>query len=413
MSTNDRLHALDAVRAFALLLGVVFHAGFSFIPGMIPGIWAINDTSPSETISVVLFTTHVFRMSLFFFIAGFFARMVFERRGARGFWADRSKRILIPLVAGWVVLFPMLAAVWVWGLMKTFGGTLPAPPADAPAPPPGAFPLTHLWFLYYLLVLYVILLLSRTIVVTLDRRGSIRRAVDAAVRGVVRRGAAAVLLAVPLSMALYFRTDWIAWFGIPTPDRSVIPELASLVGFGTAVAFGWLIHRQTDLLQAWQEQWPAHAAVAVTASGVCLWIGGATPAFAPAAPGFETLAFACAYSLAIWCWSFAIIGFAMRFLSHANRTVRYVADASYWIYLMHLPIVAAMQVAVGHLPWHWSIKFPLILAVSLSVLFASYRLLVRPTFIGQLLNGRKYPRRVAGSGPHDTDRAILAPSRVE
>ena len=55
MSTHDRLHALDAVRAFALLLGVVFHAGFSFIPGMIPGIWAINDNSPSVAISVLLF----------------------------------------------------------------------------------------------------------------------------------------------------------------------------------------------------------------------------------------------------------------------------------------------------------------------------------------------------------------------
>ena len=38
MSTStERVHALDAVRAFALLLGVVFHAGFSFIPGLIPG----------------------------------------------------------------------------------------------------------------------------------------------------------------------------------------------------------------------------------------------------------------------------------------------------------------------------------------------------------------------------------------
>ena len=82
MSTTDRLHALDAVRGFALLLGVVFHAGFSFLPGMIPGIWAIVDTSPSTAISVLIFTSHIFRMSLFFFIAGFFARMMLQRKGA-------------------------------------------------------------------------------------------------------------------------------------------------------------------------------------------------------------------------------------------------------------------------------------------------------------------------------------------
>ena len=91
-STSERVHALDAVRGFALLLGVAFHAGFSFIPGLIPGIWAINDRSPSTTLAVVLFASHVFRMSLFFVIAGFFARQLFVRRGARGFWTNRAKR---------------------------------------------------------------------------------------------------------------------------------------------------------------------------------------------------------------------------------------------------------------------------------------------------------------------------------
>ena len=391
MSTTDRLHALDAARAFALLLGVVFHAGFSFIPGMIPGIWAINDSSPSLTISVLLFTSHIFRMSLFFFIAGFFARMMFERNGARGFWSNRAKRILVPLVAGWVVIFPALATVWIWGLSKTFTAPPPAP-AVAPPPPLLAFPLTHLWFLYYLLVLYMIVLLCRAIVVRLDRGGAIRSFADAVIRGAVRTRAAALLLAVPLTIALYLRADWVIWLGIPTPDHSLIPELTSLICFGTAFAFGWMVHRQIDLLQVWKRQWAIHLAVALGATSVCLWIAGAAPSFVPASPGFEKLAFAFCYSLAIWGWSFAVVGGATRFLAHASDTVRYVADASYWIYLVHLPVVAAMQVLVGHQPWHWTVKFPLVVIVSFAVLFLSYRALVRPTFIGQILNGRKYPR---------------------
>ena len=95
----------------------------------------------------------------------------------------------------------------------------------------------------------------------------------------------------------------------------------------------------------------------------------------------------------------------MRFLAHASDKVRYVADASFWIYLVHLPVVAAMQVLVGHLPWHWSVKFPLILVVSFAVLFLSYRTLVRPTFIGQMLNGRKYPR---GSRRQRRRRRVVA-----
>jgi ABC-type multidrug transport system ATPase subunit len=65
-----------------------------------------------------------------------------------------------------------------------------------------------------------------------------------------------------------------------------------------------------------------------------------------------------------------------------------------------LPVVAALQVLVGDLPWHWTVKFPLILAVSFTLLFASYHLLVRSTAIGAVLNGRRYPRKRASDPVH-------------
>ena len=410
MHTHTRLHALDAVRAFALLLGIVFHAGFSFIPGMIPGIWAIVDNSPSTTISVVLFISHIFRMTLFFFIAGFFARMMFHRKGARGFWRDRARRILVPLVVGWMVLFPAIAAVWVWGLTKTFGADLPAPPAELTARP-GAFPLTHLWFLYYLLILYVVVTMARRLVVAIDRSGTLRATVDRLVGGAIRVRAAAVLLAAPVGLSLYAHSGWIAWFGIPTPDQSIIPEVTSLIVYGLAVAFGWLVHRQADLLQAWGRQWTGHLGVAVAATITCLAIGGPTPAFVPASAGLETFAYAMAYGMAVWCWTLAIIGLAVRFLSQESAVRRYVADSSYWLYLVHLPVVAAFQVMVGHLPWHWTVKLPLVLTGSFIVLFASYHWLVRFTVIGAVLNGRRHSRRPgapaavgADSDPADRER---------
>jgi ABC-type multidrug transport system ATPase subunit/peptidoglycan/LPS O-acetylase OafA/YrhL len=414
MNTQERLHALDAVRAFALLLGILFHAGFSFIPGMIPGVWAIADSSPSTAISVVLFTSHVFRMSLFFFIAGFFARMMFHRKGPRGFWGDRAKRILVPLVVGWMVLFPAIAVVWVWGLRKTFGNDMPAPPAELMSRP-GAFPLTHLWFLYYLLVLYAIVMLVRRVIVAVDGAARFRRSIDRAVRGLAQSGSTAVVLALPVSAALYFRTNWFSWFGIPTPDQSVIPEVTSLIAYGTAVAFGWLVQRQTDLLQAWQRQWRGHLAAAIVATGICLYIAGPAPTLVPAARGAQTLVYATAYALAIWCWVFAVVGIAQRFLNTESAVRRYVADSSYWLYLVHLPVVVAFQVLVGHLPWHWSVKLPLILAASFAVLFGSYHALVRFSFIGGVLNGRRHSRKSnppasSGGGPNPDAPDPTAPA---
>src|SRR5690606_25777692 len=93
-----------------------------------------------------------------------------------------------------------------------------------------------------------------------------------------------------------------------------------------------------------------------------------------------------------------ITGAALRYLGGYGPVRRYVADASYWIYLAHLPVVAALQVWVGHWPLLWSLKFPFIPVASLALLFASYHWPVRPTVLGQLLIGRRV-RRGAGVAP--------------
>ena len=69
------------------------------------------------------------------------------------------------------------------------------------------------------------------------------------------------------------------------------------------------------------------------------------------------LAGAACYALAIWTTTFAAIGLALRFLSGFSPVRRYLADASYWLYLIHLPILMALQVAVSQLDWPWPVKF--------------------------------------------------------
>jgi len=95
----ERLHALDAVRGFALLLGIVFHATLSFLPPPVH-FWIVEDNHRNLTLGVLYFTTHIFRMTTFFLIAGFFAHMSFHRRGLAAFIGDRLKRIALPLVVG-------------------------------------------------------------------------------------------------------------------------------------------------------------------------------------------------------------------------------------------------------------------------------------------------------------------------
>jgi len=386
-ASENRLHALDAVRGFALLLGVAFHAALSFMPGWPPGIWAMNDNSPSQFLSDAAFVTHIFRMSLFFFIAGYFGRLLYQKLGASAFWANRGKRIAIPLIAGWVVLFPLISCIWTTGITKVFGGTMPPMP-EMPKTP-GAFPLTHLWFLYQLLLIYVAVIAGRSLFARLDPAQKLRNLVDKAVTGSLRVPIAVFTLGLPVASALMSLSFWFYWQGIPTPDQSLIPQIPASVGFGTAFVFGWLVNRSRDALSLIASRWFVHLMLGVIATGWLLHTMHASPM---AQPGLTKTLFAMVFGVAVWGWVLGLTGAALRFLSNFSATRRYIADASYWIYLMHLPVVAALQVWVGHWPLHWSVKYPFILVASFAILFVSYHFLVRPTFIGQLLNGRKYRR---------------------
>ncbi len=391
MQKNDRLHALDAVRASALLLGIVLHATMSFfLP--IPAL----DSSQSVTLGVTFYVIHIFRMSAFYLIAGFFARLVIERRGVREFVRDRSKRILLPMIGGWVVFAPPLIAIVIWGVTRSFPDGLPE---DVPTGPQGV-PLTHLWFLYYLCLFYVIALAVRWLFdVVIDTQGSLRRGLDRVMALVLRSYFAPILFAVPICAVLYLDETWPVWFGLPTPDVGFTPKIPAMVGFGTAFAIGWFVHRQMELLSEWQRRWHVHLVIAIGLTVASLSIVGIAPDFenlalATQVPGPEgmRLVYAACYTAAIWYWTFAMIGAAMRYCSEANATRRYLADSSYWLYLAHLPIVMLLQVLFMSVPLHWSIKFSLILAISMVALLLTYRYWVRHTWIGATLNGRRHPR---------------------
>ncbi len=383
---RERMHGLDAVRAIALLLGVVVHASMSWLPGA-QYVWVTHDTSPSDIAGLLFYVPHMFRMLLFFLVAGLFARMACERLGTPGFMRDRARRIAVPLASLWFPMLMAIVAVLAWNAWLVNNGQMPPAPETPPLSPRN-FPLTHLWFLYVLLLCYIAALAVRA---TLGRNAMVLRVADAGVH-VLASPIGPLLLALPLAAALITHAKWYAWFGIPTPDQSLYPSLAAWVGFGSAFAFGWLLHRQQDLLQRWAAHWPLHLAMAVLATAGCLLHVGLAPRLVPATRDFADIAYAIAYAAGAWSWTFAIVGLGLHFLSGHSPMRRYLADASYWIYIAHLPLVMALQVAMSRVQWPWAAEFALVLVATLAILLPSYDLLVRNSVIGGWLNGRRKPR---------------------
>jgi peptidoglycan/LPS O-acetylase OafA/YrhL len=386
----ERLHALDAVRGFALLLGIVLHATLSFIPSP-TRIWIIQDSHPSSTLGLLYFAIHVFRMTTFFLIAGFFAHLSFHRRGTWGFIGDRLQRIALPLVVGWPILFAPMTVVVFWAASFPHGGPLPGPSRWPPVLP--SFPLTHLWFLYVLLEFYAALLVLRAGVAWLDQTGRIRDRLDRLVGLVMRSRFAPAIMALPIGITLCLDPTWTGWLGIRTPDSSLVTNPHALIGFGTAFGFGWLLHRQIDLIRLLERRWLLNLVLATVLIAASFFLAIAS-GLGPRPVGYEAirLAGAACYALAIWTTTFAAIGVALRFLSDFSPVRRYLADASYWLYIIHLPILMALQVAVSQLDWPWPVKFGTILLIALPLMLASYQFLVRYSFIGTVLNGRRVRR---------------------
>jgi glucans biosynthesis protein C len=399
---EERYHSLDALRAFALLLGVVFHAAESFHPG-VETYWAIGDSSSSQTLALFRHASHSFRLELFFLIAGFFAHLLYHRRGQRAFIRNRLSRILVPLAVGWVILYPILVYLWLLG--ASVGGRLEqlGVPAEMATAPPAflvfgffatfqfidKFDLTHLWFLHQLLVLYGLFLLLRAAWYGwFDPNGQWLAWIDHRFAALCASRSKLWLLALVTMPMLLLMRSW----DVDTPKESLLPYLPTTLLFGFQFGLGWLLHRQPSLLEGFARGgWAGSLLLGVllvwpTYFGVGWLVSvGLTPNNTPWIRALH----ASLYALMMWAFILGFIGVFLRFRRTPSHGWRYVADASYWIYLVHLPLVVWLQIVVARWPLPWTVKFPLVLGVAVPLLFVSYHYLVRFTFIGMQLNGRK------------------------
>lgn len=407
METN-RFHSLDGLRGYSMLLGIAQHASLSFMPmlGAFGWVgWPINDISPSMFITGACFTTRMFRMINFFMIAGFSAHLLFHREGVANFFKVRAWRIVVPLVVGWIVLMPMFHLLMQYAFFK-----LNRPPTSFPPYPGTLLPvsLAHLWFLWVLLLCYVVMAGGRALLLRLlpAERGYMK-GVDGVVRWLALNPLGVLVLAAPMGLVLYSFRYWLVWSGVPVPDRSLIPNYPAFTVYFLAFSFGWLLHRQQELLARLGKNWLAYFAVGAVCAAICMHLGGYSPDVSDPPQGWVRVVCASTYPVAAWCFNFALFGLAERYLSRPSQLSRYLSDASYWGYLVHLPLVLHLQIVMAEWNQHWSIKFSIIMLITVPLTLLTYNYLVRPSLIGKVLNGHRYPPGLSRSFPARRPAAAL------
>jgi peptidoglycan/LPS O-acetylase OafA/YrhL len=249
----------------------------------------------------------------------------------------------------------------------------------------------HLWFLYYLMmVLGALTALSRL-------GGKIPiGALDRLIRGAVRFRAVVFLLSIPTALTLYP----MEFLSADTP-LSFIPQPRILAYYFVFAGFGWLLHRQDRLIEdlgkgLWVPLLVALAAF-VPLGMVLERVVTKTP-FDPPAARWGAL-----YLGALFGWSLVILflGAFVKWGSHPRPWVSYLSDASYWCYLVHLPIVVAMQILVADLAWPGPLKYAIVMTATIAACLGSYHAFVRTTFIGAALNGRRRPQSLSAAAAMD------------
>ncbi len=232
---SQRYYALDALRASMMLLGLVFHSAVSYMQRPLK-VWPLQDSATSHGFDLLCYFIHLFRMPVFFVAAGFFAALLYQKRGPAAMLKNRTGRVLLPLLLFFVVLMPPFKMSYAFA-MKGGGAAGWAAAVDM-LTSLSAFSnlhLAHLWFLYYLMLLYVTALLLLPLL----------RRIEATIPTALRRATMPYLVhgkALPVLILLTFLT--LLPMGEVGLDTSVswIPAPHVLAAYGVFFAYGWLVY---------------------------------------------------------------------------------------------------------------------------------------------------------------------------
>ena len=373
-NSAQRYHGLDFIRASMLLLGVVIHVAASFVEGPAGADWPYRDPNTTPWAGFIVLAIHIFRMPAFFVIAGFFAALIQDRKGLIALARNRFFRIAIPFGVGWVLLFPIVNISFLVGILREFGSDADAQTAKsaiavATLSNPWANPQPiHLWFLYYLLMLYVIALLITPLC----------RFAPASLRTFVAQGTHALmqgrlrLLRMPVLVAL----TWLAMLPMQMPwidtPSTFMPQWHVLVCYGFFFAVGWTMFLERGMiesLKAWAGTRMICGVIALVVSlaFAASWLGSLYNGSDTASHTMQTLLFwsQASIALTVWLLIFGGVGLAERMLQRPNSIVRYICDSSYWIYLVHLPICVLVVIALRD--WNASGMSKLSTAVGISI----------------------------------------------
>jgi peptidoglycan/LPS O-acetylase OafA/YrhL len=376
VATGKRVSALDWLRVLVVLGLIPYHAAVVFAVG--PGDYI---KSPARSIVFDLAATLVafLGMPLLFLVSGAATWFALGRRRPARYVLERVGRLAVPFVVGVLLLVPIQLYV-----------DRRADPSYHVAYP--QFYLTfltdwaniarhgvfgrgfqywgHLWFILYLLAVSVFLLplllwlrgtaAQRPLAYLASRCGQLL--------GVFLLGAPLVLVEVALQGPIGPRAA--------TDYANLYSGAAGLVLYAVTFALGYLLftdQRVRLALVRYRSVALGQAATLLLVHEVALAVAGRALGTAPVG----ALVIRGVRGYITWCLLVAALGFALRYFTANTALLRYLNEACYPVYVLHMPVLTIL----GFYLVRWNppilIGYLLLLATTASVTFALYEGFVR------------------------------------
>lgn len=369
ISKTERFHGLDAVRGIAMLLGIVIHASLPYIEGLPKGLWP-SDKNTSNIIAIIFEFIHIWRMPIFFIISGFFANLVITRKSLIIWWKNRFLRLVLPAM----IFFPIMSLTIPWIFMYGYTGNINFFFSNEGQP-------HHLWFLYHLFIFVLFSIFIRffgLIIYKFFKQINLIVVVD--IFNTVKSflGKHIFDSRFPVLMIFVFFI-----FNLFSGAELITNPLAS----GLYFLFGYRLYKNNLLFDFIKSNWKYYLIGGLTVTIIFFILDTQVSNFAK--EDVRWIPWVILKISSAVLLSFSFIGLAEDKFSNLNPMVRFISDSSYWVYLIHLPLVAFITFFMFKITIFAELKFLIAIILTTAICLVTYKYLVKSTIIGTLLNGKK------------------------
>lgn len=368
---SERINGFDVIRTVAMWLGIILHSIIAYKTVSVEG-WPFDHQFMRAYFDWAYDFIHIFRMPLFFLVAGFFTRLVILRSGMKYFIYQRYKRIFIPFILGTLIIVPITLLPFNYFRYK-FLQELPF--MEAVKNSLGKMfhwgGVAHLWFLYYLMLFYIVCVLCYIVFQTVLKKTKNQTQ--------IHKKHISLILFCSVSISLLFLILVKFKAGIPPVYTGLKPKLFHLTYYGLFFGMGILINFQSRLIKSISGYWLFFLLLGIILNLILFnW---------EMRNHFAILIFLIAVETIFLVFGF--IGFFVKFFSAESAIWRYLSDSAYWVYLIHMGIVAFFQVLLIDSLILPIFRAPIVLFCTLGLSLMSYHFLVRFTTIGEMLHGKR------------------------